>query len=432
MSLPETRSSRHRLLTAARVLWVVYAVSLLVLYLASLPVFVERVLAGTVADILFDVAWPRGNAYFVARAAVAGVSLQQHLVANIGLSLLIIAVHFTVAALIFWRLPDSGFGLLSAWVILLTGSSAMEDAIQVAGLGKSLGTVMLLFFNFGALVWPIFPIWLYLFPDGRAVPRWARWPIGIAMSVFMILMMAAILDGAGLLPPEVWQYVMGLDAVASLGIVLVLPGLLVALGSQIYRYFRVSGPVERQQTKWFLFGLGLFVLLFPFSDVPVIQRLEALNGSLTLTIIPITIAIALLRYRLWDVDVVIRRTAGYAILTGLLLLIYFGSIVILQRLLAPLTGDSTLATILSTLLIAALFLPLRRRVQEAIDRRFFRRKYDAARVLEGFAATARDETDLDKLTVELLRVIQETMQPEHVTIWLRDTKYEFRDTTAEG
>lgn len=105
---------------------------------------------------------------------------------------------------------------------------------------------------------------------------------------------------------------------------------------------------------------------------------------------------------------------------ALLGLVYFGSVVVFQRLLTPLTGESTAAVVLSTLLIAALFLPLRRRVQDIIDRRFFRRKYDAQRTLEAFAATVRDETDLDALMVELMRVIQETMEPESVTVWLRE------------
>ena len=133
----------------------------------------------------------------------------------------------------------------------------------------------------------------------------------------------------------------------------------------------------------------------------------------------VILAVTIARYKLWDIDLVIRRTVSYAILTGLLLLVYFGSIIVLQRLVTPLTGNSTPATVLSTLLIAALFLPLRRRVQAWIDRRFYRRKYNAAQVLQGFAATARDETDLDRLTAELVRVIQETMEPEHVSVWLR-------------
>ena len=156
-------------------------------------------------------------------------------------------------------------------------------------------------------------------------------------------------------------------------------------------------------------------------EVPdTIQPVLDIMGALSLGLMGITLAIAVTRYRLFDIDVIIRRTTSYAILTGMLLLVYFGSIVVLQRLLSPITGESQAAVVLSTLLIAALFLPLRRRVQDAIDRRFFRKKYDAEQVLAQFAATVRDETDLDALTAELVRVIQETMQPEFVSVWLKE------------
>ncbi|HOU41552.1 MAG TPA: hypothetical protein PK829_09810, partial [Promineifilum sp.] len=146
--------------------------------------------------------------------------------------------------------------------------------------------------------------------------------------------------------------------------------------------------------------------------------LDTLSG-LGFGVMGVALAIAVMRYRLFDIDVLIRKTTSYAILTALLALVYFGSVVVLQRVLSPVTGESTAAVVLSTLLIAALFLPLRRRVQGLIDRRFFRKKYDAEQVLARFAATARDETDLDALTTELLRVIQETMEPETVSLWLR-------------
>ena len=133
------------------------------------------------------------------------------------------------------------------------------------------------------------------------------------------------------------------------------------------------------------------------------------------------IGLAVFRYRLYDIDVVVRKTLVYAVLTALLALVYFGSVVMMQTLFSRLTGveQSTLAVVVSTLVIAALFTPLRRRIQDWIDRRFFRKKYDAQQVLAQFALTARDETDLDALLAELVRVVDETMQPEHVSVWLR-------------
>jgi hypothetical protein len=205
--------------------------------------------------------------------------------------------------------------------------------------------------------------------------------------------------------------------------------LLVIVGSLFYNFRKTREPVARAQFRWLAFGLIvgvapamidqiLFEILFP-GDTALSQVIYQLTIVLSLAL-PLGLAIGILRYRLFDIDVIIRKTTSYAILTAVLALVYFGSVVVLQRLLSPITGESTAAVVLSTLLIAALFLPLRRRVQAAIDRRFFRKKYDAEQVLARFAATARDETDLDALTAELLRVIQETMEPESVTIWLKD------------
>jgi hypothetical protein len=140
-------------------------------------------------------------------------------------------------------------------------------------------------------------------------------------------------------------------------------------------------------------------------------------------LIPISIGVAILRSRLWNIDIIIRRTLVYGWLTGLLVLIYFGSVVLWQTIFRLFTGraQSEVVTVISTLVIAALFSPLRRRVQAIIDQRFYRRKYDAARTLSAFSAALRDEVQLDRLTDEILGVVSETMQPAHVTLWLKET-----------
>jgi hypothetical protein len=176
---------------------------------------------------------------------------------------------------------------------------------------------------------------------------------------------------------------------------------------------------ERQQLKWFAYAAGLLVVFFVANDFlfPLVGDLLFLVG---IALLPISVGIAILRHRLFDIDVIIRRTLVYGVLTAALALVYFGSVVLLQQLFRVLTGQtSQLAIVVSTLAIAAVFNPLRRRVQEVIDRRFYRRKYDAARTLAAFSATVRDEVDLDRLTAELLRMVEETMQPEHVSLWLR-------------
>ena len=140
-------------------------------------------------------------------------------------------------------------------------------------------------------------------------------------------------------------------------------------------------------------------------------------------LLPVTIAFSILRYRLWDIDILIRRTLVYAVLTGLLLLLYFGSVVLLQQVVRRLAGhDSPIVIVVSTLVIAALFSPLRRRVQNIIDHRFYRRKYDAQQALAAFAGTAKEEVDLESLQAELMTIVQETMQPEQVSLWMSPSR----------
>jgi hypothetical protein len=172
--------------------------------------------------------------------------------------------------------------------------------------------------------------------------------------------------------------------------------------------------------KWFVYAAALILL------APVVDRLpDVVNGvwlSLVLIATSTAIGIAVLRYRLYDIDVVINRTLVYGSLTAMLALVYFGGVTATQAIFETLTGQeqqSQLAIVASTLVIAALFNPLRRRIQGFIDRRFYRRKYDAAKILEAFSAKLRDETDLDALNDELVGVVQETMQPAHASLWLR-------------
>ncbi len=194
---------------------------------------------------------------------------------------------------------------------------------------------------------------------------------------------------------------------------------------------------SRRKVRWLVFafifcgGIGLSLWFIP--GVILGQPLIDANVlGLSLLPFPMILAIAVLRYQLFDIDLLIRRTLQYSILSGLLALMYFAGVVASQSVLEELTGDrhNQLVTALSTLAIAALFLPLRRRVQDFIDKRFFRKKYDAAKTLADFATTCRDETDLDKLTASLINVVQETMQPESVQLWLKPTDDGRRRTTA--
>src|SRR5215212_1042276 len=199
-------------------------------------------------------------------------------------------------------------------------------------------------------------------------------------------------------------------------------------GALIHNLRTVREPMARAQIRWMALGLagpfvgalllGLIGLLLP-AVTPVIGWLYS---NVLIALLPLCMGIAITRYRLFDIEIIIRRTLVYSTLTLILGLVYIGCIVLVRTLVAPLIGGSDVAIVASTLAIAALFNPLRKRIQTIIDKRFYRRKYDAAKVLAAFATTARDETDLERLTAEMLRVVDETMQPEFAGLWLKDTQ----------
>jgi hypothetical protein len=204
------------------------------------------------------------------------------------------------------------------------------------------------------------------------------------------------------------------------------------ISMQVYRYRRVSTPVERHQTKWVVFGLAVsllgFILLLAAQAIVRAERASLPNALLTgfyypiELLIPLSIGIAILRYRLWDIDLIINRTLVYGSLTAILAALYFGMVIGAQTVSQALTGQTQpnpLIIILSTLLIAGLFNPLRYRIQRTIDRRFYRAKYDAAKTVAAFSVTLRQDVDLADLREHLLGVIEETMQPAHVSLWLR-------------
>ncbi len=208
------------------------------------------------------------------------------------------------------------------------------------------------------------------------------------------------------------------------------PVLLGAAALAVFVRLRRAKGVERQQIKWFVYaaaasviGTNLAYLIPGVIDTPLwFERVGLALNIATIPAIPVAIGIAILRYRLYDIDLLINRTLVYGALTALLALVYFGGVTATQTIFQALTSQEEqpqLAIVVSTLVIAALFNPLRRRIQGFIDRRFYRSKYDARKTLEAFSAKLRDETDLDALNAELVGVVRETMQPAHVTLWLR-------------
>lgn len=268
---------------------------------------------------------------------------------------------------------------------------------------------------------------LYLIPDGRFVPRWTRVPafMWVAYSVVWLLVPA--------LKPPLTLFSFQTASVAVLGFMLAI--ILIGVYAQIYRYRHESTAGQRQQTKWIVFGFGitfalwislacasLFVTFIPPTRASMLFFLSAVLGlMISFFVQPVTVMFSILKFRLWDIDILIRRTLTYSLVTALLVIFYFGSVILLQRALFLSIGapQNELVTVLSTLAIAALFVPLRNRIQQVIDRHFYRRKYDAQQVLAQFAATARDETNLERLTGQLIEVVNETMQPTRLSLWLK-------------
>ena len=350
-----------------------------------------------------------------------------------------------VGALLVAKRPDNVIGWILSAASLVVGVAASEtyaayvmttrgqpDALAVFGAWAN-SWYWLLFLGLLFLYLPL------LFPDGRLFSR--RWlPVavvpGIGLAATVVLgALAETLRGQNV------DYridnpigIEGLAHVEELPVLFVFGGLFLAgaigaIVSLVVR-FRRSRGIERQQLKWFLYAAAP-VPIAPLSDqMPAV--IDAVAFGWVFLGLPTAIGIAVLRYRLYDIDVVINRTLVYGALTASLALVYLGSVVGLQRLLSPVVGeDNQLAVVASTLLIAALFGPLRRRVQSLIDRRFYRQKYDARKTLEAFSAKLRDTSDLDGLNGELLAVVRETTQPEHVSLWLRSPSEKGVSTTGE-
>jgi hypothetical protein len=275
------------------------------------------------------------------------------------------------------------------------------------------------------------PFLLLLFPTGRlSSRRWrfVAWPVAVAGA--LVLVAGPLIPGrsgfAPLVNPLGVEGTVGvaITIVGFGGVVFVLLAVVPSAFSLVFRYRRAVG-VERQQIKWFAFAAALMGSLIAADllglDDLLGDALWNLLGTASFMGLYVAVGVAILRYRLYDIDVVINRTLVYGLLTATLALTYLGSVVSLQRLLSPLVGDSSqLAVVASTLGIAALFSPLRRRIQVTIDRRFYRRKYDAKRTLEAFSAKLRDETDLESLRLEVLAVVQDTVQPEKASLWLKN------------
>ncbi len=338
------------------------------------------------------------------------------------------SVWFAVGLVLFWRKStDRAILLISLLLVLTTGFFIPHYPGALLNYG-----VWWVPIDFLGLLAGTSLIFVYTFPDGRFVPGFTRW---LALGWIAVSLLPIPLFGA--FSPWNWW----LSPLYTLVRSAFYCSLALAL---LYRYRRMSTPVQRQQIKWVVFAstivVGevsvaslLSVLPSYFPELGLLTQLHHLVASITPilpVLFPLSIGIALLRYRLYDIDIIINRTLVYGTLTVILTAVYVGLVIGLQALLRGIISqNSSVAIVISTLAIAALFQPLRHRIQATIDHRFYRRKYDAARTLEAFSATLRSEVDLSQLSEHLLKVVQETMQPAHVSLWLCKSGQERKPNT---
>jgi hypothetical protein len=341
----------------------------------------------------------------------------------------------TMGAVIASRRPDNVIGWLFCTIGFVGGVRLLSTEYAAYSLVAQSGLSM----GGEALAWIACWLWvpdvgIYLllalmFPDGRLLSaRWRplAWLIGAVVLIGTVAVALSPGPIRGLDPIDNPLGMERLPNVAVLTEALLYALGVVAVGSVLVRLRRSRG-VERQQIKWFAYsGVVLAastVITYVLSEASSLQWLgwmAFVPGMIGNAGMPVAVGVAILRFRLYEIDIIINRTLVYGSLTVTLVALYFGGIVVLQRVFVALTGEkSTLAVVASTLVIAALFDPLRRGIQSYIDRRFYRRKYDARKTLEAFSAKLRNETDLDALSDDVVDVVRETMQPAHVSFWLR-------------
>lgn len=349
-----------------------------------------------------------------------GITEPRFVTINIVLLVTAALASFVVSGLILWRRVADHMAMLAAVMLLAVG---VVGPSTLPGAFDALASFWLWHLMSQCLIFIAvlsFPLFFILFPSGSFVPRWTRWLlVGVVPLAFTYAFFPHLLFS---------------EALSAFRSALV-AGISLCLGyAQIYRYQRISNPIERQQTKWVSLGVigGLTInslqnilpwLLSPLHVAPATYALIfAPIVTMFILLGPVYVGIAIMRFRLWSIDVIIRRTLIYGTLTGILAAFYFSMIVgaqaITQRLTGQ-TGQEPLVIVVTTLLIAALVAPLRRWIQALIDRAFYRSTYDAAITLSEFGAKLRSEIELAELREALETVVQETMQPTHISLWLR-------------
>ena len=409
-------SARRGWLTATRLAWAAVLLLILMLTIVGVRVGSDRLVHEVDQRSLLDL----------------GISLGIYAGYVIGINLLVMVVHLAIATIIFVRRPEEPMALFVSFTLLATGAILPLSLFYQRGVADPAWLFLANLIIYLGLAFSV--LLLYLFPDARFVPSWTRL-LGVSWAA---LVLPAVFLPDSALSLSTWPIT------AQILVVLVWAG--TGVFAQAYRYQNVSSIVQRQQTKWALVGLTAAVVgpaillingggngdnaavpnilyqrmgasLFTFSLL--VQLISSTVFRLASVLFPLSFAIAILRYRLLDIDVIINRTLVYVSLTWALLLVYFFMVLVLEWLFRTLTGQGQLAVIVSTMAVVGLFNPLRQRIQDIIDRQFYRRKYDVTKALTAFAASLRDEVDLSTLIERLEGVIEATIQPAHVLTWLR-------------
>jgi hypothetical protein len=420
-SLPGT-NLHGRWLLLARVGWVAVAITVLAIVLFSIPSSFEhyRSVCTAASEVCSERAVGQPTPEGVRALREMGLSVRSYALFNVVIDKVFQLVWFAVGAIIFFRRSEDRMALLTSLFLVTFGPVLVIPTVAYT-LISSQPAWWLPVLSVEMVGEVCSALFFFLFPGGRFAPRWTRW-LAVAFIAFDVFQSSTTLS-AGLYSR--WP------ALESVSYVVFLGSVVSVVWLQVYRYRRVSSPAQRQQTKWVVFGTtlgiaGTFPLQLPVDlslvggDTPLTLLILKVGFALSFMLLPLSIGVAVLRSHLFDIDVLINRTLVYGSLTATLVALYFGGIVVLQRLFVVLTGERyTLAVVASTLVIAALFNPLRRRIQSFIDRSFYRKKYDARKTLEAYSTTLRDETDLRALNDHLVGVVAQTMQPAHASLWLR-------------
>jgi hypothetical protein len=339
-----------------------------------------------------------------------------------------VAVFASIGALLVRRVPANVVGTL-----LLATATAQVACIGLQGYGI-VGPVAVPPWPAAVIVSAMTDLWFVLpfvialvgvplvFPDGRLPSRRFRWVAWAAVAGMTL----QGLDRPALLFPGV----AGLDAITGALTTVSVGAMVVGLAGAavaIWVRFRRGDPVQRKQMKWLLAAAGMAAIFFPLAMIfgasdSWVEAAFWLLGVLAYLALPIAIGFAVLRYRLYEIDRIISRTIGYVVVTGALAAVFTGAILAFQAVLAPFAAGRTEAVVASTLIVAALFQPIRRRVQSIVDRRFNRARYDAERTVATFAAQLRDEVDLESLSTDVLEVVARTVAPATVGIWIRQSE----------